>query len=89
MPSIHFSTALLIFWYSRKLPYGRWIGVAYLLLTAVSTLSSGEHYVLDLAAAVPYAIAVHALGTRLAAALPLETKGPRESRGSSLAVSHG
>jgi hypothetical protein len=70
MPSIHFSTALLILWYSRKLPYGRWIGAAYLLLTAASTLSSGEHYILDLAAAVPYAIAVHALGTRLAAALP-------------------
>jgi hypothetical protein len=62
VPSVHFSTALLIFWYARKLPYGRWIGGAYLILTAVATTASGQHYVFDLLAAVPYAVLMYKLG---------------------------
>jgi hypothetical protein len=55
-PSIHFSAALLIFWYARGLPWGRWIGGFFLLLTFAATLGTGEHYLFDLIAAVPYAL---------------------------------
>jgi hypothetical protein len=61
VPSIHFSTALLIFWYARKLPFGRWIGGAFLFLTGVVTMASGEHYLFDLAVALPYAAFVYGL----------------------------
>jgi hypothetical protein len=64
VPSVHFSTALLIFWYARMLPGGRWIGGVYLFLTAMITMGSGEHYLLDLAIAVPYAVLVYFLGNR-------------------------
>ena len=62
VPSIHFSTALLILWYGWKLPFGRWIAGMYLALIAVSTMASGEHYLFDLLAAVPYTVLVHSLG---------------------------
>ncbi len=66
VPSIHFSTAVLILWYGRKLPFGRSIGVVYAVLTAVSTLASGEHYLFDLLVAVPYAALVVGVGERAA-----------------------
>lgn len=62
MPSLHFSSALLILWYARKLPLGRWIAGAYLLLTAASTMGGGEHYFLDLVMALPYAAMIYRLG---------------------------
>src|SRR6185369_9685350 len=62
VPSVHFSTALLIFWYARQLPFGAWTSGVYLLLIAAATLSSGEHYLFDLLAAVPYAALVYRLG---------------------------
>ncbi len=64
VPSIHFSTALLVLWYGRKLPLGRSIGAAYVALTAISTLASGEHYLFDLLVAVPYAAMMVGLGNR-------------------------
>jgi PAP2 superfamily len=64
VPSIHFSTALLVLWYGRKLPLGRSIGAAYVALTALSTLASGEHYLFDLLVAVPYAAMVAGLVNR-------------------------
>ena len=66
VPSIHFSTALLVLWYGGKLSFGRSIGAAYVALTAVSTLASGEHYLFDLLVALPYAAMVVALGERIA-----------------------
>ncbi len=66
VPSIHFSTALLVLWYGRKLPFGRSIGAVYAVLTAISTLASGEHYLFDLLVAVPYAAMILALGERVA-----------------------
>ena len=62
MPSIHFSSALLILWYARKLPLGRWLGGAYLLLIAAATMAGGEHYFLDLVMALPYAVMVYCMG---------------------------
>jgi len=67
VPSVHFSTALLILWYARKLPLGRWSGAIYLVLIAAATMASGEHYLFDLVVAVPYAIAILALGNFVAA----------------------
>ena len=58
IPSVHFSTALLITWYLRHWTWGKWCGGAYLALTALATLGSGQHYVFDLIVAIPYAYAV-------------------------------
>jgi hypothetical protein len=62
VPSVHFSTAMLVLWYGRKLPLGWYIGGAYLALTAFSTLASGEHYLFDLLVTVPYTLMILALG---------------------------
>lgn len=58
MPSIHFSSALLIFWFARRWAWGVWLGGAYVVLMALATMGSGEHYACDLIAAVPYAALV-------------------------------
>ncbi|SPF31329.1 membrane hypothetical protein [Candidatus Sulfopaludibacter sp. SbA4] len=79
VPSIHFSTALLILWYSRKLPLGRWIGGAFLFLTAAATMGLGEHYFFDLVASLPYAVMVYKTGNYAA------LYAPRVSRYSALA----
>jgi hypothetical protein len=62
IPSMHLACALLIFWACRYLP--RWTKAAagvYLLLTILATLGFGEHYVVDLVVAVPYALALQAI----------------------------
>jgi membrane-associated phospholipid phosphatase len=61
-PSVHTSSALLIFWFLRKWPAGRIFGLVFLLLTIVATLGSGEHWFVDLIAAVPYTILVYCYG---------------------------
>ena len=66
VPSIHFSSALLIFWYARKLPLGRWMGGAYLLFMAAATMGSGEHYLFDLLMALPYAAMIYRAGNQVA-----------------------
>lgn len=58
IPSVHFSTALLIVWFSRKNRVGLAAAIVYLLLIAASTLASGQHYAVDLLAAIPYAAGV-------------------------------
>jgi hypothetical protein len=57
VPSMHLAWAMMIAWNVRKrwLRLGLW---AYVALIAVATLSLGEHYLIDLIAAVPYAVAV-------------------------------
>jgi hypothetical protein len=62
VPSMHLACALLILWTCR--PLGRWVraGAAlFLALTVLATIGFGEHYVVDLVAAVPYALALAAL----------------------------
>jgi len=64
MPSLHTGWALLVFWQSRAL--GRWglvFGASFLGLTMLATLGFALHYLVDLIAAVPFAVAVHALFT--------------------------
>jgi hypothetical protein len=55
IPSVHMTTALLVFLFSRRWKLGGVLGFVYLLLTILATLGSGEHYLFDLIAAIPYA----------------------------------
>jgi hypothetical protein len=59
MPSLHTAWVLAIWWYSRRmrLPF-RAILAAYLVLTLAGTLE--VHYLIDMALAVPFALAVDA-----------------------------
>jgi hypothetical protein len=62
VPSMHLACALLILWTCR--PLGKWVrGIAwwYLAMTILATIGFGEHYVVDLIAAVPYALALTAV----------------------------
>jgi len=62
LPSLHFAWALLLLWNCR----GRWLALfasVYLLLTALATVGLGEHYFVDLLAAVPFCAAVQALAS--------------------------
>ena len=63
MPSMHLSWALLIALNARAtcLRVFLWIFAA---LTALATIVTGEHYLIDLIAAVPYTLAVQWLATR-------------------------
>ncbi len=64
MPSLHTAWALLVFWQSRSL--GRWgkaLGALFLVLTALATLGFALHYLVDLIAAVPFAVAIQAYFT--------------------------
>lgn len=65
LPSVHLSTALLILWFSRSLPVGRWLAAIYLLCMVVATLGSGEHYLFDLLCAIVYAACIIAVAWRL------------------------
>lgn len=59
VPSMHLACALMIFWACR--PLGRLAqaaAAAFLALTILATLGFGEHYVVDLIAGVPYALAL-------------------------------
>jgi len=59
IPSVHFSTALLIAWYARHWLLGRLLGIVYVVIMGIATLGSGQHYLVDLLLAIPYAIAVY------------------------------
>jgi hypothetical protein len=64
MPSLHVGWALLVYWICRDLlreSRWRWLALAYLLLTALATMAGGEHYLVDLVASCPYALALWAL----------------------------
>ena len=65
IPSLHFGGALLIFWMAR--PW-KWLRIAtgtFLVLTAVATMALGEHYLVDLVVAVPYALAILAFSAKV------------------------
>jgi len=64
MPSVHLAMALLIFWHSRqwnRVP--RLFAGMFLVLTVLATLGFGEHYLIDLVVAVPFALAMEAIAT--------------------------
>jgi hypothetical protein len=71
MPSVHIAMALLILWNSRLGPRVWRILAAMLLgVTVLATLGFGEHYLVDLFVAVPFALAAQGLAT---AVLPWRT----------------
>jgi hypothetical protein len=64
MPSLHTAWALLLFWNTRpfRLPV-RAAGLGVLVFMVIATLGFGFHYVVDLIAAVPFAVAAQAIWT--------------------------
>jgi hypothetical protein len=62
IPSVHTSTALLILWFARRWKIGAIAASLYLVLIVISTLGSGQHYFVDLLAAVPYTALIVRLG---------------------------
>jgi len=64
-PSLHCAWAFLLFLAMRSL--GRWITVVtgiFVMLTAISTMAVGEHYAVDLIAALPFTLMVYAVVNR-------------------------
>jgi len=62
MPSVHIAMALLILWNSRPWPaVWRVLAGALLAITALATLGFGEHYLVDLFVAVPFALLAQGL----------------------------
>jgi membrane-associated phospholipid phosphatase len=57
MPSMHLTWAMLMAWNARRLPWRLLFGI-YSLIMAAATLAIGQHYLIDLLAAVPYAILI-------------------------------
>jgi hypothetical protein len=72
MPSLHIGLCLLVWWASRDL--GRMARVAvgiFLVATVFSTMALGEHYLVDIMVAAPYAVVIQAA---------METRVPLASR---------
>jgi hypothetical protein len=62
IPSLHMTWVLLVWWNSRGL--ARWvraIALVFLVLTAMATLGTGEHYFVDLVVAFPFSLMVQSL----------------------------
>jgi hypothetical protein len=65
MPSLHTAWALLMWWNLRHCPrWMRYAATAFLTFTLLATLGLGEHYLVDLVAAVPFAAAVQTACTK-------------------------
>jgi hypothetical protein len=66
-PSGHLAWALLMFWFAREHCVGKlthWLLGAFVVGTAVATMGTGEHYVIDLILAVPFAVGIWELHNR-------------------------
>ena len=64
MPSLHLAWALILWRATGRAPEGvRWVAIAFVMVTALATLGSGEHYLVDLIVAAPFATAVLAAVT--------------------------
>jgi len=62
IPSLHMAWVLLAFWYSRGLSITeRAIALFYLVFVALATLGVGEHYLIDIIVAVPFALFIESL----------------------------
>src|SRR5262249_48258884 len=62
-PSLHTAGALMLWWHALSLPWWvRGLTGYYLVFTVLATLGSGAHYAFDLILAVPFALAVRAIG---------------------------
>lgn len=63
IPSLHISTALLLFLFSRG-RFWKSVSFVFFVATALATLATGEHYVIDLIVGLPFACLVHAAAHR-------------------------
>ena len=62
MPSLHLAWTLLAWWYSKGLSWiERLVAFAFLALTVVATLGTGEHWFVDLIVAFPFALMIQAI----------------------------
>lgn len=62
MPSLHFGTALLVYWSTSHLRIASRIAAALFLAgTAFAVLALGEHYLIDLIVAIPFALVFQAI----------------------------
>jgi hypothetical protein len=62
IPSLHMAWVLLVWWYSRGLSWWeRSIAFAFLFFTALATVGTGEHYLVDLVVAYPFALLMESL----------------------------
>jgi hypothetical protein len=61
MPSMHLTWALLL-WVNAKSVF-KWLAALFAILTAVATIAMGEHYVIDLVAAIPWTLLLMKLST--------------------------
>ena len=62
MPSLHMGWVLLAWWYSRGLSvWERGIAMAFVLFTVFATMGTGEHYLVDLVVAFPFAVFLQGL----------------------------
>lgn len=76
-PSLHLTWALELVLYSRS--DLRRAAIVYLLLTAAATLGMGEHYAVDLVAAIPYTFALYWIENRFAGFLKIRARTQRSS----------
>lgn len=61
MPSLHVAWAVLLCWNSRRFSAAlRSVMVLFLLITVFATLGTGQHYLVDLVASLPFAVSVQA-----------------------------
>jgi hypothetical protein len=62
MPSMHMTWAVLVWWSAWELtPLARFIASGFAALTFLATLGFGEHYLVDLIVAVPFALLIEAI----------------------------
>lgn len=58
VPSLHFSTAAISWWFARRWRLGSTLAALFLMLTTFTVLATGEHYVFDVLVAIPYVVFV-------------------------------
>ena len=63
MPSLHFGGSILLFWMARPWKWMRILAGVICVFMAIATMSSGEHYFIDLVVALPYALVILALAS--------------------------
>jgi hypothetical protein len=64
IPSMHMTAALLFVYFARRWRIGLVLASIYAAMTVCSTMATGEHYLLDLFAAVPYTALMIYVGGR-------------------------
>jgi hypothetical protein len=71
MPSLHMAWALLLWINAAHLPRAfRALSLIYVFLTVIVVLGLGEHYIVDLVVAIPFAVLVQAVGSRMTLSPP-------------------